>query len=218
MRQIESILADVQATDDELFWLHTQDAKLALAHPNCPAELWWRTAETHPIEAMESPLYPLLTLESPERWVEMERENLRDWIHEATKGLDLSIEFDLFAADCAEHVLPVFEEIYPEDKRPRAAVNARRNHAWNLASYAELVAAQDAALQAERIVQKKRDAADRRKDTHVFILLEGALQVVRAAINNHSWMHAQQAHEPERHEERVWQWSRVRQYLRGEVR
>jgi len=34
----------------------------------------------------------------------------------------------LWAADCAEHVLPYFEENYPEDKRPRQALEAAR--AW----------------------------------------------------------------------------------------
>jgi hypothetical protein len=34
----------------------------------------------------------------------------------------------LWAADCAEHVLPYFEEKYPEDNRPRKAVEAGR--AW----------------------------------------------------------------------------------------
>jgi hypothetical protein len=34
----------------------------------------------------------------------------------------------LWAADCAEHVLPYFEEKYPKDARPRRAVEAAR--AW----------------------------------------------------------------------------------------
>jgi len=32
----------------------------------------------------------------------------------------------LWAADCAEHVLPYFEEKYPEDARPRRAIEAAR--------------------------------------------------------------------------------------------
>ena len=34
----------------------------------------------------------------------------------------------LWAADCAEHVLPYFEKEYPEDDRPRKAIEAAR--AW----------------------------------------------------------------------------------------
>jgi len=35
----------------------------------------------------------------------------------------------LFAADCAEHVLDLFEEKYPNDKRPREAIQASRDFA-----------------------------------------------------------------------------------------
>ena len=34
----------------------------------------------------------------------------------------------IWASDCAEHVLPYFEEAYPEDNRPRKAIEAAR--AW----------------------------------------------------------------------------------------
>jgi len=34
----------------------------------------------------------------------------------------------LWATDCAEHVLPYFEEKYPKDNRPRKAIEAGR--AW----------------------------------------------------------------------------------------
>jgi len=32
----------------------------------------------------------------------------------------------IWAADCAERILPYFEEDYPEDKRPRMAIEALR--------------------------------------------------------------------------------------------
>lgn len=35
----------------------------------------------------------------------------------------------VWAADCAEHVLPYFEEEYPEDQRPRKAIEACRRWA-----------------------------------------------------------------------------------------
>ena len=45
-------------------------------------------------------------------------------------GLDKSDHRSLvlWATDCAEHVLPYFEETYPKDNRPRKAVEAAR--AW----------------------------------------------------------------------------------------
>lgn len=40
----------------------------------------------------------------------------------------------LFAADCAEHVLYLFEGKYPDDKRPRQAIQAARDYANGLIS------------------------------------------------------------------------------------
>ena len=49
----------------------------------------------------------------------------------------------LFAADCAEAVLHLFEGLYPDDKRPRQAIQAARDYAegridaaaWSAAAY-----------------------------------------------------------------------------------
>lgn len=60
----------------------------------------------------------------------------------------------LFAADCAEHVLHLFEDRYPDDGRPRAAVVAVRRFADGEIDRAALdagwAAAWDAALDAAR--------------------------------------------------------------------
>jgi len=58
----------------------------------------------------------------------------------------------LFACDCAERVLPIFEKEYPDDKRPRLAIEAARKFAIGQATQEELFAAWDAAWAA-------RDAA-----------------------------------------------------------
>lgn len=47
----------------------------------------------------------------------------------------------LFACDCAEWVLPLFERIYPDDKRPRNAVEVARRFAVGAATDEELAAA-----------------------------------------------------------------------------
>jgi hypothetical protein len=54
----------------------------------------------------------------------------------------------LFAADCAEHVLPLFEAKYPKDKRPREAIEVARRFANGEATREELAAARDAARDA----------------------------------------------------------------------
>ena len=67
----------------------------------------------------------------------------------------------LFAADCAEAVLPLFEKDCPNDNRPRSAVEAARKFARGKISekelYAACVAARDAARAAARAAA--RDAA-----------------------------------------------------------
>ena len=46
----------------------------------------------------------------------------------------------LFACDCAEHVLPIFETKYPDDKRPRQAIEVSRRYATGEATSEELAA------------------------------------------------------------------------------
>ena len=50
----------------------------------------------------------------------------------------------LFAAGCAEHVLPIYEQQYPDDKRVRLCIEASRRFAYGEISREEL-AAYDAA-------------------------------------------------------------------------
>ena len=51
----------------------------------------------------------------------------------------------LFACWCAEQVLPIYEKDYPNDKRPRHAIDSARRYAEGLATAKELSAARDAA-------------------------------------------------------------------------
>ena len=51
----------------------------------------------------------------------------------------------LFAADSAEHVLPIYEEAYPDDSRPRKAIEAARLFAAGSITAEELRRAWDAA-------------------------------------------------------------------------
>jgi len=50
----------------------------------------------------------------------------------------------LFAADCAERVLPIFEREYPDDDRPRKAIQAARDFVDGKISRDELYAAGEA--------------------------------------------------------------------------
>lgn len=64
----------------------------------------------------------------------------------------------LWATDCAEHVLPYFEEKYPEDNRPREAVEVGR--AWVRGEIA-LSEARAAAFAAHAAARDADDAAAR---------------------------------------------------------
>ncbi len=54
----------------------------------------------------------------------------------------------LFACDCAEHVLPIYERDYPDDNCPRHAIEVARRYANGEATMQELTAARDAACRA----------------------------------------------------------------------
>jgi hypothetical protein len=58
---------------------------------------------------------------------------------------DYDKEIHLMAADFAESVLHIFEEKYPEDNRPRKAINAARDFANGLITVEQLDAAGSAA-------------------------------------------------------------------------
>ena len=66
----------------------------------------------------------------------------------------------LFACDCAEDVLPIFEKQYPEDSKPRKAIDIARLYANGKATKEELSAARSAAwsaaCSAARSAQTKR--------------------------------------------------------------
>jgi len=66
-------------------------------------------------------------------WVVLREE----WVDDAT--------LRLFACDCAERVLPLLEKKFPDDKRPRQAIEVARRYAEGDATDEELRAAQMAA-------------------------------------------------------------------------
>ena len=63
----------------------------------------------------------------------------------------------LFAADCAEHVLHIYEKQYPDDDRPRKAIQAARDYANGLIDDEELKAARAAAWEAARAAAREAE-------------------------------------------------------------
>ena len=84
----------------------------------------------------------------------------------------------LFACDCAEHVLHIFEEHYPNDKRVRECIDVARRFAAGKATIGELAAARDAAWDAAWAAgwDAARDAA-----------LDAARAAARAAALDAAW-------------------------------
>ncbi len=64
--------------------------------------------------------------------------------------------FALWAADCAEHVLAHFEKQYPEDLRPRLAIDKAREWAHGRIKVTE---AKEAAYYSNKAAQGKKDMA-----------------------------------------------------------
>lgn len=65
------------------------------------------------------------------------------WALRTVEGKDK--ELRLFAADCAEMVLPIYEKQFPNDDRPRKAIQAARDYANGLITDAASAAAWAAA-------------------------------------------------------------------------
>ncbi len=80
------------------------------------------------------------------------------------KAVNVERELREFVADCAERVLHFYEEAYPGDQRPRAAIATARAYARGEATDGELNAAADAAYAAARAARNAANAADAAAD------------------------------------------------------
>ena len=71
---------------------------------------------------------------------------IKDFTWWLAKKCDLTLtQKRQLAIDCADFVLPIFEEKYPEDQRPRKAIEAAKEVVKGNAAYAAAAAAADAA-------------------------------------------------------------------------
>jgi hypothetical protein len=121
----------------------------------------------------------------------------------------------LWAADCAEHVLPYFEEKYPKDDRPRKAIEAAR--AWTrgeirvgqarAAALATHAAARDAGDDAARAAA--RAAGHAAATAHVAGHARGAASYAVKAVKTTTGSDATT--------ESDWQYERLAEHLRPVV-
>ncbi len=118
-------------------------------------------------------------------------------------------EWVLFAADCAEHVLSNFEAVYPDDLRPRAAIEAARAYALDPSD-----ANRDAAWSAARSAGSAWSAGSARSAaSSAESAAESAARSAWSAARS-AWFAANAANAAEA-EERNWQYQRLQQYLDG---
>ena len=190
-----------------------------LAHPNCPTEMWWALAKSYPVEAMDSPLYPLLTLETPERWLAMQEKHGESWMTTYLRHLSPAQQ-QWMAAACIEHVLPWFvgapgHDIY---RQMRTAMERRRAFARGELSeeeWEEIRAREHLAAKApywdegyKAAYEKDVDGVARMTIFAIAKMAEYRCQRAqkKADVWDQTWVAARQ-----------WQWARLLQYLRGEV-
>jgi transposase-like protein len=100
----------------------------AYTNPNLPLDVLVMAAKTHPWYVEQNPVLGLLFLEEPAVQEKMAVALAEGW---RVTGLNALTPRNqrLYACDCAEHVLHFFEEKYPDDKRPRKAINVARHYA-----------------------------------------------------------------------------------------
>ena len=111
--------------------------------------------------------------------VEEHTEKLVSRSRRLIKAVNVERELREFVADCAERVLHFYEEAYPGDQRPRAAIATARAYARGEATDGELNAAADAAYAAAYTAADAAVAAR----AAVYAAADAAADAARAAAD-----------------------------------
>jgi len=207
------IMANPHATEREILALSDVDA---LHHPNCPPEIWWGCADHYSLEAQSSVLFPLMILENPARWAAIEWVWISDWIKVVCNRLSLQ-KRELFACDCVERVLFIYERQQLGNSMVRDAINIRRQAAL------EQVSSFDWGI-ARLALEKEANRLYATGPEHMVVYAAidlvakdaSSLAAHAMATNKEddtlavAWARAWK-------EEFRWQWARLQQYARGEL-
>ena len=118
----------------------------------------------------------------------------------------------LWATDCAGHILPYFEEKYPQDDRPRNAVEAGRAWVRGEIAMSEARAAAFAAHAAARDADQAAARAAARAAGHAAATAHVAGHAAHAA--NYAVTAATVPTDPAAAKERDWQYRRLPKHLR----
>ena len=120
----------------------------------------------------------------------------------------------LFTCDCVEHVLHLFEDVFPGDNRPRTSIETTRSFVNGEATKEDLVAAEDAAWAAAWVASAAWDAARVAARIAAWVAA-GAAAGDAARIASAARDAARIAAGDARDAEREWQVKRLSGYLEG---
>jgi hypothetical protein len=123
----------------------------------------------------------------------------------------------MWAADCAEHVLPYFEGKYPNDDRPRKAIEALR--AWISTGDFSMPVIRRASLSAHAVAKGRRIDADAAFAAHAAGQAVATTHVATHALGSSIYgIRAAAAHSGDADDglikERGWQLERLREYAK----
>lgn len=96
-------------------------------NPNLPIDALFEGAKTHPWYIEQNPVLRLLSLEAPTQYEELQKAITKGWLVSGFRRINKE-HARQFAADCAEHVFPLFEltNPYPTENRHRAIMEILR--------------------------------------------------------------------------------------------
>ena len=124
---------------------------------------------------------------------------------------DIARRVKLWGADCAAHVLPIFEREMPGDTRPREAIEAARGFARGTGSDAALAAARDATMDAT--MDATRAAAWAAARAAAWVATRAAASDARAAARDAAraaaWVATRAAASDAEDAEKAWQLDRL---------
>lgn len=198
-RTEQEIIADPQASEEEVCSLSTGDAQ---AHPNCPEGLWWAIARSYPIEAMLSPAYEIMLLESPQRWMAMVEELAYSWIPVIARDRLTIRERQLWACDCVAYAA----QFMPPDtdtSMVRVVLSSRRQFIDGKITPAQWKKVQN------QIANLRSTCFYNKEMFPLFAAIYDPLEATEMVANA--------GDAQARIRQRTWQWNRLLQYVRGEV-
>ena len=131
---------------------HVKKVPKTYTNPNVSFDALLIGAQKWPWYVEQNPALVMFQLENPAQFRELKVSLAEGWL--LRKDLLSASAQRLYAADCAEHVSPIFYREYPEDLRPQKAIEVARLYARGMATNDELLKGAADASYAARIANR----------------------------------------------------------------